>query len=93
LIIYGAYQLSFIFGGYLIRAETHFARKARIMGWIDIAKQQGYLAGLLLSWGFYEALEYYGILTALSQVTLLHFAILPLQIIIIMVLLGAFRVK
>lgn len=93
LVVYGAYQLSFIVGGYLIRAETVFGRKARILGWIDIAKQQGYLAGLLLSWLFYKGLEYYGITSAASQVYGLHLILLPLELLIIMVLLGAFRVK
>jgi len=93
LIVYGAYQLSFMFGGYLVRAETHFARKARIMGWIDIAKQQGYLTGLLLSYGFYKALEHYGSADAKVQVFALHMVLLPLELAIIMLLFGAFRVK
>lgn len=93
LIVYGAYQLSFVFGGYLVRAETHFARKARIMGWIDIAKQQGYLAGLLLSYGFYKLLEHYGFSDAKMQVYGLHILLFPLEITIIMLLFGAFRVK
>lgn len=93
LIVYGAYQLSFVFGGYLVRAETHFARKARIMGWIDIAKQQGYLAGLLFSYGFYKLLEYYGSVDAKVQVYDLHIMLFPLELAIIMLLLGAFRVK
>ncbi|MDP2079099.1 MAG: hypothetical protein Q8J85_13755, partial [Sulfuricurvum sp.] len=61
LIVYSAYQLSFMLGGYLVRAETHFAKHARIMGWIDIVKQQGYLTGLLLSYLFYKLIEHYGI--------------------------------
>lgn len=93
LIVYGAYQLSFMFGGYLVRAETHFARKARVMGWIDIAKQQGYLAGLLFSYGFYKVLEYYGSIDAKVQVYELHIVLFPLELAIIMLLLGAFRVK
>jgi hypothetical protein len=93
LIVYGSYQLSFIFGGYLVRAETHFARKARIMGWIDIAKQQGYLAGLLLSYGFYKLFEHYGTTDAKMQVYGLHILLFPLEIAIIMLLFGAFRVK
>ncbi len=44
LVVYGAYQLSFVFGGYLVRAETHFARKVRLMGWIDIVKQVFFLS-------------------------------------------------
>lgn len=93
LVVYGAYQLSFMAGGYLARAETHFARKARIMGWIDIAKQQGYLAGLLLSYCFYKILEHFGIAEASMQVYALHFLLLPLELVIVMYLLMAFRVK
>ena len=54
ILVYSAYQLSFILGGYLVRAETFFSKKARIMGWIDIAKQKGYIAGLALSYLFYK---------------------------------------
>jgi hypothetical protein len=91
LIVYGSYQLSFVFGGYLVRAETHFARKARIMGWIDIAKQQGYLAGLLLSYGFYKALEHFDITKASEQVYDLHFILILLESWIIVNLFFAFR--
>jgi len=91
LIVYGAYQLSFMVGGYLVRAETHFARRARIMGWIDVAKQQGYLAGLLLSYGFYTCLEFYGLAQAITQVYWLHLALLPLETIIIVLLIRAFK--
>lgn len=91
LIIYSAYQISFILGGYLVRAETHFAKHARIMGWIDIVKQQGYLAGLTLSYGFYKLLEYYGISDAHTQVYYLHFPLFILEIIIIIFLLRGFK--
>lgn len=91
LIIYGAYQLSYVFGGYLVRAETHFARHARIMGWIDVAKQQGYLAGLALSYGFYILLEHYGISNAITQVYYLHFPLFFLEIIVILFLLKGFK--
>lgn len=91
IMIYGAYQLSFMLGGYLIRAETHFARKAHIMGWIDVAKQQGYLAGLFLSYGFYKLLEYVGTTQASAQIYDLHFLLLPLELLIIVYLTRAFR--
>jgi putative membrane protein len=91
LVIYVAYQFSFIFGGYLVRAETHFARHARMMGWIDIAKQQGSLAGLALSYGFYKLLEHYGITKAAEQVYNLHFILLALEILIIVFLIRSFR--
>lgn len=91
LVVYGAYQLSYVFGGYLVRAETHFAKKTKIMGWIDVAKQQGYLAGLTLSYGFYKGLEYYGITHAQQQVYLLHFPLLVLEILVIVFLIRGFR--
>lgn len=91
LIVYASYQLSFIMGGYLARAETHFAKKSHIMGWMDIAKQQGYLAGLALSYGFYKLLEYQGVMKALEQVYYLHFLLLAIEIIIILSLFRAFR--
>lgn len=93
LIIYIAYQFSFVFGGYLVRAETHFARHSRVMGWIDVAKQQGSLAGLALSYGFYKLIEHYGITKATEQVYDLHFVLFALEGMIIVALLRAFRGK
>lgn len=91
LVVYSAYQLSFILGGYLIRAETHFARHARIMGWIDIVKQQGYLTGLLASYAFYKLIEYYGITNAHRQVYWLHFPLFFLEILVIVFLMRGFK--
>lgn len=91
LIVYSAYQLSFMLGGYLVRAETHFAKHARIMGWIDIVKQQGYLAGLTVSYGFYKLVEHYGIRDAHTQVYYLHFPLFILEIIVIAFLIKGFK--
>jgi hypothetical protein len=91
LIIYSAYQLSFIVGGYLVRAETHFARKPKIMGWIDVAKQQGYLAGLTLSYLFYKGCEHYAITEAKAQVYALHFPLLVIEVIVIVLLVKGFK--
>lgn len=91
LVVYTAYQFSFVFGGYLVRAETHFARKPRIMGWIDVVKQQGYLGGLLLSYLFYKVLESYNIIHPSEQVYWLHFALIPLEVMIIVYLIRAFK--
>ena len=91
IIIYGAYQFSYAFGGYLMRAETHFAKKIRIMEWMDVVRQQGYLIGLALSYGFYKLLEFYGVMEAKTQVYYLHFRLLILQLIIIIFLINSFR--
>ena len=93
LIVYSAYQFSFIFGGYLVRAETHFARHARMMGWIDVAKQQGSLAGLALSYGFYKLLEHFGTYKSSTQVYDLHFVLLGLELLIIVCLILSFKKK
>lgn len=90
LVIYSAYQLSFIFGGYLARAETYFAVHVRMMGWMDIAKQQGSLAGLALSYGFYTLLDYFGITQASMQVYDLHCLLLGLEGAIIVCLVRSF---
>ena len=91
IIIYSAYQLSFVLGGYLVRAETHFARHARVMGWIDVSKQQGYLAGLTLSYSFYKLIDYYGISDAHTQVYYLHFPLFLIEIIVIVLLVRGFK--
>lgn len=90
LIVYAAYQLSFILGGYLARAETYFARRSRIMGWFDIAKQQGYIAGLAFSYLFYTVLEHQGILQNTVQVYQLHWVLLLIQSAIIVALIRSF---
>ena len=57
LLIYMGYQLTFIFGGYLVRAETLVAQDKEFLGKIDVNKQLGYLAGLGASFLFYKLLE------------------------------------
>ena len=58
LLIYIGYQLTFIFGGYLVRAETLVAKDKELLGKIDVNKQIGYLVGLGASFLFYKVLEY-----------------------------------
>ena len=53
LMIYIGYQLSFVFGSYLVRAETLALKKDRILTFVDVAKQAGYLIGLAISFLFY----------------------------------------
>jgi hypothetical protein len=91
LMVYAAYQLSFMFGGYLARAETYFAQKPKIMGWIDVAKQQGYLAGLALSYLFYKGCEHYAVTEAKTQVYTLHFPLLAIEIVVIVLLVAGFK--
>lgn len=90
LIVYIAYQLSFMMGGYIVRAESFFGKKGRLLGWIDAKKQQGYIAGLALSYLFYQLLENGGITAASQQVYYLHEVLFVLQGVVIFALWRAF---
>ena len=57
LVIYILYQFTFIFGGYLVRAETLVAKNKELLAKIDINKQIGYLLGLAFSFLFYKVLQ------------------------------------
>ena len=94
LLVYMGYQLTFIFGGYLVRAETLVAKDKELLGKIDINKQLGYLLGLGLSFLFYKALEYgFDITEAKIQINILHYFLVTLQAVIILVLANSFSWK
>ena len=91
LLIYMGYQLTFIFGGYLVRAETLVAQEKDFLGKIDINKQIGYLIGLGASYAFYKALEYgFEITNSKTQISILHYFLISLQTLIILLLLRSF---
>ena len=91
LLVYIGYQFTFIFGGYLVRAETLVAKDKELLGKIDINKQLGYLLGLGLSFVFYKILEYgFEITNAKVQINILHNFLVSLQTIIIIVLANSF---
>ena len=46
LFVYIGYQITFMFGSYLIRGETLLLKKDRLLTLVDVAKQFGYLTGL-----------------------------------------------
>ena len=58
LFVYIGYQITFMFGSYLIRGETLLLKKDRLLTLVDVAKQFGYLIGLGLSFLFYKFIEY-----------------------------------
>ena len=94
LLVYMGYQFTFIFGGYLVRAETLVAKDKELLGKIDINKQLGYLLGLGLSFLFYKALEYgFELTDAKIQINILHYFLVALQTIIILVLANSFSWK
>ena len=91
LLVYMGYQFTFIFGGYLVRAETLVANDKELLGKIDINKQLGYLIGLGLSFLFYKALEYgFELTDAKIQINILHYFLVALQSLIILILSNSF---
>ncbi len=91
LLIYIGYQLTFIFGGYLVRAETLVAKNKELLGKIDINKQIGYLVGLGASFLFYKVLEYgFEINESQTQISILHYFLISLQAFIILLLIRSF---
>tara|TARA_B100000902_G_scaffold267735_1_gene253788 strand:- start:4812 stop:5378 length:567 start_codon:yes stop_codon:yes gene_type:complete len=84
LIIYALYQFTFIFGSYLVRAETIVAKDKALLSKIDVYKQVGYLLGLCLSFIFYKIIEdNFLISDTKTQIIFLNYILLILQIIII----------
>ena len=93
-MVYAGYQFTFIFGGYLVRAETLVAKEKELLGKIDVNKQLGYLLGLGASFLFYKALEYgFNINDSKIQISILHYLLVALQSIIILVLANSFKWK
>ena len=92
LLIYLSYQFTFVFGSYLWRAETLFFPRAELLSMIDVLKQKGYLAGMLISYIFYKSLEYFWhISDKQEQVYAIHFLLLACEAITIFFLVRAFR--
>lgn len=90
LLIYIGYQTTFIFGSYLVRAETLILKEEKILSKIDTLKQLGYLLGMILSYGFYKLCEYQDISDKAEQVYLLHFILLGVESTIIFLIFKAF---
>ncbi len=94
LIVYSGYQISFVFGSYLVRAETLAIKKNKILTFIDIAKQAGYLIGLAVSYLFYKIIEYqFAITDNQEQVYLIHYLLVGIEILIIYLLVKSFSKK
>ena len=94
LLVYMGYQFTFIFGGYLVRAETLVAQDKELLGKIDVNKQLGYLLGLGTSFLFYKTLEYgFDVAEAKIQISILHYFLVGLQSVIILVLANSFTWK
>jgi hypothetical protein len=92
LLIYCGYQLTFIFGGYLVRAETLVTHRKELLSKIDVNKQIGYLVGLGASFLFYKMLDMgLEITDHKEQIILLHYFLIILQSIILMLVISSFK--
>jgi len=89
--VYIGYQVTFMFGNYLVRMETIALKKITALSIADVAKQKGYLLGMIVSYLFYKVLEYIGIDDKKIQVYDLHVGLLLLQICIIILVIKAFK--
>lgn len=91
LLVYAGYQFVFTFGSYLVRTETLFLPRRKLLSWLDIYKQSGYLAGLALSWAFYALLSStFGITDKTETVYLIHWLLLASEAVIIALLTRSF---
>ncbi len=90
LLVYLGYQVTFVFGSYLVRMETIALKKTAIISFADIMKQKGYLVGLVLSYLFYKLLEYLGTTDKQVQVYDLHIGLLALEVVIIFMIFRSF---
>jgi len=94
LFIYIGYQITFVFGSYLVRAETLVFNDNEVLTKIDVAKQIGYLVGMAISYLFYKGLEYYElILDKQEQVYNIHFILVAIELSVLYFLIRAFTKK
>ena len=91
LFIYASYQVTFMFGGYLVRMETLVLKRTTLLSFADVMKQKGYLVGMVLSYGFYKVLESLSVFDKQFQVYYLHVSLLVLQIVILYLVFKAFN--
>jgi len=87
LLVYAGYQLTFVFGAYLVRAETLLIKRAVYLSKVDIYKQAGYLAGMVASLIFYQLVDG----SKQEQVYRLHYLLLILEVVIITLFVRSFK--
>lgn len=91
LMIYLGYQMTFVFGSYLIRAETLLLKTDTLLTRLDTAKQLGYLLGMGLAYLFYQTLAYFNITENQTQVYNLHFLLIGIELIVIILIFKSFK--
>ncbi len=91
LLMYIGYQMTFVFGSYLIRAETLLLSRDTLLTQVDTSKQLGYLLGMGISYLFYKLLIYQNITVPTEQVYLLHYLLLLIECIVILFVMKSFK--
>ena len=91
LVVYLGYQLTFVFGSYLVRMETIALKRTMLLSFADVAKQKGYLSGLVLSYLFYKILDYFKISDKQTQVYDLHYILFILEVLILFLVYNSFK--
>lgn len=92
LLIYISRSITFLFGDYLGRAETHLMQRKQIFSFIDINRQMGMIVGMIIAVIFYYILEkIYLISDNQSKVYYIHFFLYIIEFIIIYLLVKSFR--
>lgn len=92
LLFYAGYQVVFAFGSYIYRAETLLLGRKLLLRSADVAKQKGYIVGLIFSFVYFKGIEYI-VSDKIWQVYYLHIFLLVLQVVIILSLYYALYPK
>jgi len=91
LILYISYQATFVFGSYLVRAETLLLDSDTLLTRLDTAKQLGYLLGMGTSYCFYKVIAYFGVTDNQTQVYNLHFLLIFIEVVVIILIFKSFQ--
>ncbi len=92
LIIYISRSITFLFGDFLGRAETHLLKKKKIFTMIDVKRQTGLIYGMIFAVIFYYIFEnIFEIKDNNTLVYNIHFILFILQIFIIYLLVKSFK--
>ena len=90
LLLYVGYQVTFLFGSYLIRAETLLLQTDTLLTKVDTAKQLGYLFGMGVSYIIYKLFAHYGIEDPQVQVYNLHYILIGIEVVVIVLIWKSF---
>lgn len=91
LVMYIGYQITFVFGSYLVRAETLLLKTDTLLTQLDTAKQLGYLVGMGVSYVFYKVLSTQGMTQNQEQVYMLHYLLLGIECVVIILIFKSFK--